>query len=668
MSITNRLDFFLLVLRPVKVFSGQVNGAAVDPYISITWDGGSTGTASAVGTSGAPVAGNSVWFGSTDGGSERGIVRLRDWTSSDATGTAGTMTIAETDDVGPNIADGDYISIYLEWRLWGKVPRVDATIPHNVIFYEDYNVVFSDQTINWIPMAVAGPPAVSFLSAGSATADFVGDRSYALAPGATLTTFLWTAYGSSEGTSSSQGTEASPVTFTWTSAGQYLVSLKVTDSNGNSHTTYTWVFVVDPASPTDVAYTQFDTISDSFDFNQGGGNCAFTVHGVADVSQFPQESLVLHVARGSVTTATGTWPNRSNILFCGYIQQGTIRQDPVHNTTSFQAVTIDGLMKSLSIYPVRMEDTLGANNWTQGENLTVDRLIAFLAHYRSTLSLMTPLRPINYTALVKAQDFAHTSLYTQMKNLLADAWGVVVSDHQSVLHFERDYQLMTTAERALVTTRKTLNAGIWVNTVDIVERPVWSRPVRKVKMNGVYYPGGGTTAEPFFTEAPGDVQSDFGNEDNKSGFILTTQSDLNTRSGLKYARYIQRYTAVKATFVNDGSFAIAPQEIFPAVIESTNNNRGLSLTPSLLPRRIRRTYSHRAGVFQTDVDFEPSASGPAGVTVTMPVEPPSKTGDGKRPPNDPPPEPPAWPPPVVPVPGAAVAADTIDGVWWEAAD
>lgn len=667
MSSLNRLDFYLPVLRPVTVLSGTVSATPSDPYINITYNQGQTGTSTLVGTSGAPVRGNSVTFTSA-AGATLGTVRLRDWTPSGPTGTAGSFKIAETDDVGPQIASGDTFEVKLEWRLWGKVPGIDATVPHNIIFYEDYDVAYNRQTIDWHPMAVAGPPAAQFLEGGSATVDFVGDRSFALAPGATLTTFLWTAHGSSEGISSSQGTEGSPVTFTWTSAGQYLVSLEVTDSNGNTHTTYTWVFIVDPASPTDVAYTQFDTISDSFDFNQGGGNSAFTVHGVAGVSQFPQESLVLHVARGTITTPTGTWPGRSNILFCGYIQQGTIRQDPVHNTTSFQATTIDGLMKSLSIYPVRMEDVLSASKWVQGENLTVDRLISFLAHWRSTLSLMTPIRPVNYTASIKAQDFAHTSLYTQMKNLLSDAWGVVVSDHQSVLHLERDYQLMTTAERAAVTTRKTLNAGIWAGTVDIAERPAWSRPVRKVKMNGVYYPGGGASAEPFFTEAPGDVQSDFGNEDNKNGFILTTQSDLNTRSGLKYAKSVQRYTSVKAAFFNDGSFTIAPQEIFPAVIDSANNNRGVSLAPDLLPRQIRRAYNHQGGYFQADVTFEPSVTGPAGVTVTMPTEPPSKTEEGKRPINDPPPPPTAWPPPTVSIPGAAVAADTIDGVWWEAAD
>jgi len=665
MATASGLEFFLVVLKPVTVFSGRVNGAPVDPFVSLTWDAGATGTASAVGTSGAPVAGNSLWIGSSVGGRERGLVRLRDWTPSDPTGTVGTLKIAETDDTGPLIADNDYLTAKLEWRLWPRVPRIVSDDPNSIEYYEDYDLGYSDQTIDWLPVAVPGPPAVEFLAGGVAQVSFVGNRSFALAPGATLSSYLWTAHGSAEGTSSSAGTEVSPVTFTWSAAGQYLVSLRVTDSNSKTHTSYTWAFIINPASPTDVAYTQFDAINDTLDFDQGGGQCSFTVHGTADASQFPQESLVIHACRGTLTTATATWPFRTNVLFVGYVQSNTIRQDYNHNTITFQAVTINGLMKSLACYPVRLEDTDGPRNWTQAHDLTVDRIASFLYHWRSTLSLMTSIRPMNYDAEIKSQDFGPGNIYGQLQNdLVGDAWGRVVSDHQSVLYLLRDYQLMTTSERAAITTRKTLHKGIWLDTVEIDERPDWFKPVRKVKMNGVYYPGNQADPQALFSEAPGDVQGDFGNEGNASGKILTTQSDLNTRCGLAFAREIMRYHSMRAAFINDGSFTTAPQELFPANIESGDNSRGLVWQPNLLPRRIRRRYDHKGGFFISEVEFEPSATGAAGVTVDMPAEPPGKDDGFKRPQYDPPVTPPVWAPPVIPVPGAAVASDLTNGVYW----
>lgn len=668
MAELSPLQFYLVIIEPVTVFTGRVVGTPDDPYNSISFNNGATGTTSSIGTSGAPVEGNTVFFGSTAGGRERGLVRLRAWSPSDGSGTAGVMVTSENDDVGPNIADNDYITVKLFWQLWDKVPRQDASDPNNIIFYEDYDIAYNQQTVDWKPVAVAGPPAVEFLEAGSAVASFVGDRSFALAPGATLSSYLWTAHGSVEGTSSSQGTEGSPVTFTWNAAGQYLVTLKVTDSNGIEHTNYTWAIVIDPADPTAVAYTQFDAISDSFDAMQGGGSCAFTVYGVADVSQFPTETLVLHVARGNQTTPTATWPNRANVLYAGYITGNGIKQDPINNTTSFRTVTIDGLMKKLSIYPVRLEDSSNPQNWTQAKDLTVDRVLSYLAHWRSTLSLMTSIIPLEYTAELKSQDFNAANLFGMYKSLMGDAWGLPISDHQSVLYLVRDFNLQTTTERSAATTRKTLHKGIWVAAIDIAERGEYEQPVRKVKWNGVYYPGDNTAAIPLFSEAPGDVMDSWGNEQSRSGLILTTQSDLNIRTGYAYSRANQRYPGVSMRFFNDGSFTIVPQEIFPANIEAGDNNRGLVWTPDLIPRSIRRSYDHQQGVIDYQVTFEPSVTGPGGITVIaassdMPAKPPSSTGGGVAPPGDPPPAPPAWPPPTVPIAGPAVGADTTDGVY-----
>lgn len=666
MSITSKLDFFLITLKPVTVFTGRVNGAPTDPFMTITWDAGATGTASTVGTSGAPVAGNTVWFGSTPGGQERGTVRLRSWTPSDPTGTAGSLSIAETDDVGPQIQNNDYITVKLEWRLWPIAPRL-VQRGTEVEFYEDYDIGYdlaNKQTVNWRPIAVAGPPAVEYLS-GPTQASFIGDRSIPLAPGATITNWLWTAHGSVEGTSAAQGTEGAPVVFTWNAAGQYLVSLRVTDSNGNTHTTYPWVFIVDPDNPTDGpgVYTEFDSIDDNMDFFQGGGESSFTVHGVADVGQFPREAMVIHAARGSQATPTGSWPFRTDNLFTGYVVGDSIRQDSVHDTTSFRAATIDGLMKNLSMHAVSLRDTAGPTDWTMASDITVDRAMSFLALYRSTLAQMTPIRPLNYTAEIKRQDFSPSNLYQQLQGeLVKDAWAQVVSDHQGVLHLVRDYNLMDTTERAAVTERKLLHKGIWLDPLDIEERPDYAWPVRKVEMSGILYLGADTQPVPYFSEAPGDVHKAFGRDDTPGRLILSTQADLNIRCGLSLARQIQRWHTVRGRLVNDGSFTIAPQEIFPANVEAADNNRGLSWTPDLIPRRIRRSYNHEMGTYTAEVEFEPSATGPAGETVIMPSGPgPPRTPTMPR--YDPPPVP-AWTPPIISDAGAAVAADGALGVFW----
>lgn len=326
------LRFYLIALRPQTTFAGRVNSAPVSPWMTIHYDAG-------VNSGDHTRAGNTVWLGSTLGGRERGILRLR---SALVTGSAtGSLDVMENDDIGPLVQDDDYITIKSEFRLWPIYPRIVQVSDSEVQYFEDYDIAYTDQTSNWKPVAVAGPPAVVFLEGGSATASFVGDRSFALAPSATISSYLWTFYDGSGGTTtdSNQGTEAAPVTKTYTAAGQYLVSLTVTDSNSKSHTVYTWVFVVDPASPSPVAFDDFYSISDSMDFEQGGGECSFIVRGDTGISAFPEGTLIVHASRGTLTTATGSWPNRTNVLFVGYILGGTVRQNPRTGNVSFRAAT-----------------------------------------------------------------------------------------------------------------------------------------------------------------------------------------------------------------------------------------------------------------------------------------------------------------------------------------
>jgi hypothetical protein len=365
--------------------------------------------------------------------------------------------------------------------------------------------------------------------------------------------------------------------------------------------------------------------------------------------------MIVLVCRGTLTTPTGTWPYRSEVLFCGYIIGNTIRQNPTDGEVSFRAATVDNLMRNLSQFPASLRDMKGPKDWTQAKRLTVDRASSFLWRYRSTLSLMAPIRPSNYTPVISRQDFAPTNLYANLEALLGNAWAHVWCDSQGMVYHGLNYQTMLDSEQAAITTRKTLHKGLWVGTLEIEEVATYSRQVNQVKQNGIYYPGEEGKPLPLFSEAPGDAMKPFGREDSKEGFILASQADLNTRCGRKLAEMIQTYPLVRGTFLNDGSFTVA-QEIFPAIIEPGDNDRGLSWTPDLIPRRMNRTYDHALGYFSVEVEFEPSTTGPAGVTVVMPVDPP----EPELPPWDPPPPTP-WPDPTDPQVGPAVATDSLMG-------
>lgn len=610
------LSFYLLTETLPTVFTGKVATTPTDPYITIAGNTGVTGSF------GSPQTGMTVWFNQDD----QQAARLKGFTLG-VTGSF-SMTVGENDDVTPYIEAGDDITIKAQFRLWPRYPNITLTGDIATI-YIDYDVNYVDQLKLYRPIAVAGPPAVVEYNGATAQARFVGDRSFALAPSATISSWLWTAIGSVEGTSTSQGTEASPVTFTWTSTGQKLVTLAVTDTNGKTATNHTWVFVVDPNNPDDVARTNFDAYNDNHDFEQGGGACNFVVHGGATVADFPNETMVIMASRPTTpgqATPTGYWPFRENVHFVGYILGNSIRQNPIEGDVSFQAATIDALMKNLTAFPVSLTDWPEPVDWTQAYALTTDRALSYLWHYHSTLALMANIVPSEYQGFIWRQDFGPSDLYSQADGeLMASLWGRVVVNHQGVIHHAIDYNLMNDAERAEVTTRKRLHKGIWVDDVTVEERHAYSQPVNVVKMSGVIYLGGQLVDVcPSFSEAPGNAPKVYGKELNYDRLILTTQADLNLRCGRGLAKATVKYAAFNMRFVNDGSFTIVPQELFPSRIEAGDNDRGLAYTGNLIPRRMSRAFDNRLGVIFYDVSFEPETDGPPGVTVDLPCGPPGQ--------------------------------------------
>jgi len=645
MAKLSPLQFYLIIHQPRTLLAALVNGRPTGSYMHIGYD-------EATVNEGA-LAGQTVWFGTSAGGREYGIVRLKD---SFVSGSAsGVITVAENDDVTPNVLDDSFLTIKEEFRLWPIYPRIVQTSDTEVVFYEDYDLAWNNQTVNWHPVAVAGPPAVGFLEGGTCTLNFIGDRSYLLAPSATGTamTYLWTANESAEGTSAAQGTTGTPTTFTWADDGQYLVNLRVHDANNVTGTNYTWAFVIDPTDPTAVAYTDFDAFNDSMDFEQGGGECSFTVHGDCDIDDFPEGSLVVLACRGDLTTPDAGWPFRSNVLFVGHLLGDTIRQDPMNGDVSFRAATIDAVMRNTTTWPVSLTDKRGPASWVTASHLDVDRALSFLWHWRSTLSLMAPILPCEYRPEIARQDFAPDNLHANISGLMENAFGRVVCDHQGVLHHIVDHQLMLDTERAAKTTQKALAKAIWANDATIEERADYEWPVNVIKLSGIYYPGSEGEVVPLFSEAPGDAPKAYGQEGGAGSYILNTQAILNIRCGRMLGRDTQRYPAFRANFLNDGAFSIAPENPYPLTLLAADNDRALAWSPTLLARRISREYDHALGLIRQEVEFEPVVTGThAGATVIMPPTPP----DPELPTWDLPPSP-SWTPPADPNAGPAVAAD-----------
>lgn len=600
------MKFFLIVHRPLIQFTGRVSLTPSNPYMGIDFYNGA----------GSGIVGETVYFSDTPSGTEKGMCRLRTEPTI-VTGTAGYFTVGENYDVGPFLEAADYITVTQDFRLWPIHPRITGATG----FLEDYDHPYVDQNQEWPPIAVAGPPGVGYMANATGTVQFVGAYSYAVADGATIASYLWRAYGSIEGTSSNAGTVGSPVTFTWNAQGQYLVSLTVTDSNGKTHTAYTYAFVFDPTALPDWVFTEFDGVTETGDWDRGGWEADFTVRASVSETMFAPGALVVHASYSDPTTPTITWPGRQKLLFCGRIIEDSIYSEPKGNSVSFRASTIDGQMRNTYPFPGRLQDNASPTMWTQGYKLTVDRALAFLATQRSTLANMTPLLLTGFTERLFGEDFDTVSLYDQMNDgLMAAVWGRMVSSCQGVLRCERNVNLMLTGtERNAVTVRKNIANTVWQNRLTISAIENESTRLGYVDGGGNCY-SGTASGVVMLAEAPGPAPKFRGSTDRQDGKVIASQTELNARLGHYLAMQDSQYPKVSTQFINDGSFDLVPQEWFAFYVGASENNRGLNwAAKKCVPRTIRRNYRHDHGTMFQDIDFEPETVGNPGRTVEAPV-------------------------------------------------
>lgn len=130
----------------------------------------------------------------------------------------------------------DYIEVWDDRRLWAKIPVID---PEGNI-YKDTNLEVDDRTTEPPPVAAMGTSGLCGTEVGGVLRfDFDGTYSFAVAPGATISSYLWDPADGTivdgTATSATVGIEFEP--------GFRYIKLTVTDSNGKESYTERPIFV-----------------------------------------------------------------------------------------------------------------------------------------------------------------------------------------------------------------------------------------------------------------------------------------------------------------------------------------------------------------------------------------------------------------------------------------
>lgn len=642
----HKVTLYMSIMQPSTLLSALVNDAGIERGDrSIAYD---TGTGTGFSTI---EAGQTLWIGSTAGGNDKGRVRIKSITGSQA---SGTIVVAENAiDWGNN----DHLTVLYNYELWPVFPLItDAGV-----FYKDYDVAYTDENEEPPPVCICGPPRCGFLGSVSGEIDFTIEHAnhYAIARGATISSFVVTC-----ATASNISTVGNTTTITFDAAGIHWIKVSCTDSNTKSQVRMLPAFVYE-AGVTD-PYYDFE-VEGSFQgsWTSGGWSARFNVFGDADIDEFPDSALIVIWHRaiyGSTEQFIGGWPSAKNVLFAGYLRTESIRWDWEVGTVSFGAESITGLMRRHVMFSICIEANRSPDTWWKYDylSLTTARAIHHVWRWHSTLfTIADVFLPTGNTLLAWAcDDFVRSDLYAMV--------GTFASQHAIIAHacatkggqlyIEVDAQVLSTSEKNAMVTVSDITEADRIGEI-VLERTE-EKQASQANLSGFAYDG--SKATPYIAVAPSSVPEDVGGQTlNFERQILSTQAQANELCGRVLARANNTFRDVRVQFHGHylGALDLMPQEWWTLTIAADDSTRGVVWTDQrLLVRSITATFDAESGVLQASGIYEKEATGPDGVTGDYPVDPPV------TPPT--PPGPPSWPPLVQHKTGALLAFDGAEGCWY----
>lgn len=610
---------YLSVLQPVVLLQALVNDAGVTRgQRSIPYNTGS-GTGFAVIDNGMTMQVDTI-----DGTQ---IIRVKSITGTQASGTV------EIDENGIDFTNGIQIRILHHFEVHPVPPSIRGGT-----FYKFYSTAYTNQNTQQNPVAIAGTHRAGFLSAGSITFDLDASPSYAIATGATIASYAWTCVKNGGGTTGiTIASAASAVTtVSFTVAGQYWLSLQVTDSNGKIINTHRAIFVYDANN---LPYKYFTIESFTGDWTAGGWRVSLNATGDVDLTEFPDWTLVVLWYQNYLTSTAGyvnLWGISDEILTCGYLRQDTdsdLFQDG-KGSVSFQITTIDDLLNNVTpLGSVSLNATSAPSAWWQyASDMTAGKSVHHLLLWQAWgIFQCVDVYGLTDNALgVKNTDYTEPSLLQQINGFAFNRgiFAKLMSDRLGRLWFVEDSQMLNDAGRAALDTVMTIIEDDISGDVGVVRSPEQS--IAFTQIDGFKYDGSVST--PYISIIPGYTESSIsyiipeqrgGSLASVSNQILSSQTDSNEKLGRYHA--LQNNNPRELRFANLSNY-IGAFDIIPSIgwydwgIANSDLRRNTDLFGRLsICRNITAQFDHNAGTIITNVVLEPEAIGPDGIVGNYPT-------------------------------------------------
>lgn len=607
---------WLSIFQPGTVLSCRIN------HVGITKGTRTITISNLIGDFNSVNRGMTCYIGTTLGGRELGRIRA-------ISATAGTLTVAEN---AVSWVNGWYLTVVSYFEPWAVFPRI--VLSNNIpIFYKDYDIAYTNQNQYMDPVVCMGPNHAGFLITGGYSIWYSSSGSFDPTDGAAPTGFAW----NFEGGTPSGSLLPDPGWITYSGAGHFLTSLLATTDSGKTLTGHRHVSIYTrpdegPAFP----ILKWGVRSFEGSRDQGGYSLRFFLRETADFARVAEGALVVLFTDdwegGIPGKAASGAENRGSILFNGYVEDDTINLNPETNVLEFNAASITQVMQRLSTYSWALDDTAAPGNWTQMNDMTVDKAVIHFLRTQSTVMEIADYSWTGDTMKMQYADFGRGDLYQCSNGLYASALlGALVADRQGKMWAEMDANLRTTgSSRSTV-----LGAGFTITRQDWRSALSWTRTqdetLAYLEYGGIYYSGPSSTGSSLamLGVAPGDVAGYFGGVERTQGLVILDQNAVNVLVGLGYAKANADFPELSIPIAGDyRCFDIAPQSRLLVTMAASENWRGLVWNNKpFIPQAISYQVRAEAQMMLMDVRAREETHGPPGTTLDIPIDPPYDDDD-----------------------------------------
>jgi hypothetical protein len=510
-------------------------------------------------------------------------------------------------------ADGDLLSAELLFEIWPKHVFVDQTTEEQ---YKDRDIAWSSDAETQNPKANTGPAAIGKLVGGQCDLTFTDNNSYNPPLGGAPASYQWIAW---TGTPAVVGgaENTTTVTYRWTAAGYYIVSLEVDDGAGNTGIMYVCVIVDDGTLGREVSNIDYRGDKTGWTLNLSNLGLDY------DDSYFYDGAPLFLVAEENDFTATNAFADyRHNLRWSGWLIEDRTQINADSRRLTYKAVSSAHVMRTIPAYSAHIGELAVPTSWYEMTNVNIDSIVHHILEWHSTVNACCDVQPTgewnNRQRPGEEPDL--DDLLTEVDYILSGCVGSMRCDRQGILRSMRKEWYLSVAERAARATVMTLTNSDFQN---IRYGPAPHRAsVKQVRGDGV---GGDET--PYYSGSPGDAPLDGGRPEELKKLSPNSQNECNQWTA---AHLSVRNWSIPLILTMSGEYDCVDPAYGEFVAGTLLNYDGRLANGPYSIEGVRMRVNQRDSIATSEWELlpDPAAYGAYGAqAITIPTEPPPPEDD-----------------------------------------